>query len=50
MAFQLVCIEPKELTCQYKPSVGAMVKRWLERIIVWERRHFAVELKSGLEH
>ena len=25
----------------------ALVKRWLERIIVWED-HFTVELKSGL--
>ena len=25
----------------------AMVKRWLERIVVWED-HFTVELKSGL--
>ena len=26
----------------------ALVKRWLERIIVWEE-HFTVELKSGLK-
>ena len=26
----------------------ALVKRWLERIIVWED-HFTVELKSGLK-
>lgn len=26
----------------------ALVKRWLERIIVWEN-HFTVELKSGLK-
>ncbi len=26
----------------------AMVKRWLERIVVWED-HFTVELKSGLK-
>ena len=25
----------------------ALVKRWLERIIIWED-HFTVELKSGL--
>ena len=26
----------------------ALVKRWLERIIIWED-HFTVELKSGLK-
>ena len=32
---------------QTAPCSLALVKRWLERIIVWED-HFTVELKSGL--
>ena len=30
------------------PEQAEVVKRWLERIIVWEE-HFTVELKSGLK-
>ena len=33
--------------CSLRAFGEALVKRWLERIIVWED-HFTVELKSGL--
>lgn len=38
----------KQQPAQLKAFDEALVKRWLERIIVWED-HFTVELKSGLK-
>ena len=38
----------KQQPVQLKAFDEALVKRWLERIIVWED-HFTVELKSGLK-
>ena len=37
----------KQPPARLKAFGEALVKRWLERIIVWED-HFTVELKSGL--
>lgn len=37
----------KQPPARLKAFGEALVKRWLERIIVWED-HFIVELKSGL--
>ena len=37
----------KQQPAQLEAFDEALVKRWLERIIVWED-HFTVELKSGL--
>ena len=38
----------KQQPAQLEAFDEALVKRWLERIIVWED-HFTVELKSGLK-
>ena len=38
----------KQQPAHLKAFDEALVKRWLERIIVWED-HFTVELKSGLK-
>lgn len=37
----------KQASARLEAFGEALVKRWLERIIVWED-HFTVELKSGL--
>lgn len=39
--------ELQDFPARLKAFGEALVKRWLERIIVWED-HFTVELKSGL--
>lgn len=39
--------ELQDFIKQPPARLEALVKRWLERIIVWED-HFTVELKSGL--
>lgn len=38
----------KQQPAHLKAFDEALVKRWLERIIIWED-HFTVELKSGLK-
>ena len=53
MDAQLACINELQDFIKQQPAHleafdEALVKRWLERIIVWDD-HFTVELKSGLK-